>query len=239
MEIIQSFYYSSNKERHQEIEITLNANLSKHFVKKIHIFIEENDYNIFKTSHFSEHEKYGKINIVLWPSQPTYPELFKYSSKLENVICCVCNSDIEIFIENDMILNNLNNNKIIYFITRHEWDGTKPLIDNYGGSHDAFVFHSDTLKTHIKNKDLGYINYIQNTPGIEALLTIYFIEQLEYEILNPCFQIKLVHHHESNVRLWNQQYKKPVGYTSQKPNGIDAIHNKHIISPCNLTILNY
>ena len=43
MEIIQSFYYSSNKERQQEIEYTLFKNLEKKFVNNIHLFIEKKD----------------------------------------------------------------------------------------------------------------------------------------------------------------------------------------------------
>ena len=35
----------------------------------------------------------------------------------------------------------------------------------------------------MENKDLNFINYIQNTLGIESLLTIFFIEKLKYKIL--------------------------------------------------------
>ena len=41
MDIIQSFYYSSNKERQQEIEYTLFQNLKKKFINNIHLFIEK------------------------------------------------------------------------------------------------------------------------------------------------------------------------------------------------------
>ena len=162
---------------------------------------------------------------------------FIYSSKLENRICCLCNSDIEFKIKNRSLLDRLNNNNLIYFLTRREVDGSKYLIDNFGGSHDAFIFHSNRLKKNIANKDLSFINYIQNTSGIEALLTIFFIEKLKYKIKNPCFQIKLIHHHKSNIRLWQKKENKPIGYTSKLPkknysNG--EIHCKYIISPCKM-----
>ena len=47
MEIIQSFYYSSDVQRQQEIEHTLKENLSKAFVNRIHLFIDDRDYDKF------------------------------------------------------------------------------------------------------------------------------------------------------------------------------------------------
>jgi hypothetical protein len=47
MDIIQSFYYSSDNIRQKEIEHALNSNLNKDFVKGIHLFIEEKDYDLF------------------------------------------------------------------------------------------------------------------------------------------------------------------------------------------------
>jgi hypothetical protein len=238
MDIIQSFYYSSNNVRQKEIDYTLFRNLNKVFVNKIHLFIEDSDFNLFITSDFNTHINYKKINLVKYKGQPKYPDLFRYCSDLKNTICCICNSDIEFNIENKdtLLLQQLYNNKSIYFLTRHEYNMSCPLITNFCGSHDAFIFHSDTLKTEIELKDLNYINYIQNTNGIEALLTIFFIEQLNYKILNPCFQIQLIHHHKSNVRLWEKD-SKCVGYTYPRPlkNKLN-IHNKYMIKPCNLHI---
>jgi len=236
MDIIQSFYYSSDNVRQTEIDYTLFSNLNKTFVNKIHLFIEDSDFNLFITSDFSRHINYKKINLVKYKGQPKYPDLFRYCSNLKNTICCICNCDIEFNIENKdtLLLQQLYNNKSIYFLTRHEYNMSCPLIANFMGSHDAFIFHSDTLKTEIELKDINYINYIQNTIGIEALLTIFFIEQLNYKILNPCFQINLTHHHKSNVRLWKIG-NKSVGYTRPTPLSKDpGIHNKYMIQPCRL-----
>lgn len=239
MDIIQSFYYSSDSIRQKEIEHALHSNLNKDFVKGIHLFIEEKDYDLFIKSVFITHEKYNKITLVKFEGQPKYPDLFKYGSDLEDRICCICNSDIEFSIENtDMrLLEQLYNNKVIYFLTRHEYNMSFPLITNFGGSHDAFIFHSNTLRSTINNIDFSFINYIQNTSGIEALLTIFFIEQLNYKIFNPCFQIKLIHHHQSQVRLWNRTTtgQKIVGYTYPTPLNVNwGIHNKHMSYPCRL-----
>ena len=234
MVTVSSYYYSSNSERMNEIDYTLASNLEKPFINKIHLFISTKDYEKFLNSSYVNHPNYNKIVFKILESQPTYKELFLYCSSFEQTIFCICNSDIEFFIkeENYHLLNDLNNNKLSYFLTRHEYNGVCPLINNFGGSHDAFIFNSTILKNAIEGKDLNYINYIQNTPGIEALLTIFFIENLGFKLLNPCHQLKLIHHHKSNVRLWSSNNKPSVGYTSPTPlSGYHGVHNTYIIKP--------
>tara|TARA_B110000208_G_scaffold172315_1_gene215283 strand:- start:286 stop:993 length:708 start_codon:yes stop_codon:yes gene_type:complete len=234
MELLTSFYYTKNQKRQEELITTLKKNLSKQFINKIHLYITENDYKKFKESDFINNNNYNKINILIRNYQPKYPELFKLASTFDNKIICICNSDIEFDITNVEILNKLKDN-ICYFLTRHESDNNHPLIDNYGGSHDAFIFKSNILKNKILNKDLSYIDYIQNTPGIEALLTIYFTEKLNYNIFNPCFEIKLLHHHKSAYRTYNSA--KPIGYTWPYPQGgiyANTIWCKYMFYPCRL-----
>ena len=149
MELLTSFYYTKNKQREKELIITLKKNLSKKFIHKIHLYITENDYIRFKEGEFKNDSNYNKINILIRNYQPTYKELFRVASEFDNKIICICNSDIEFDIPNIAILNKLKDN-MCYFLTRHESDNTHPLIDNYGGSHDAFIFKSDILKK--KNK---------------------------------------------------------------------------------------
>lgn len=233
MELLTSFYYPKNQKREKELIMTLEKNLSKKFINKIHLYITENDYKKFKESDFINNNNYNKINILIRNYQPKYSELFKLASTFDNKIICICNSDIEFNIKNIDILNKLDDS--CYFLTRHESDNNHPLIDNFGGSHDAFIFKSDILKDKIKNKDLSYINYIQNTPGVESLLTIFCIEKLNYKIFNPCLEIKLIHNHESSYRTYNP--RKPIGHTwPHQLGGIYAntIWCKYMIYPCRL-----
>ena len=118
MDIVQSFYYSSDNNRQQEIEYVLNKNLDKDFVKEIHLFIEKKVYDLFIQSIFITHKKYNKITFVIFEGQPKYPDLFKYGSQLKDKICCICNSDIEFSIETTdvQVLEELYNKKIIYFL---------------------------------------------------------------------------------------------------------------------------
>jgi hypothetical protein len=233
METVSSYYYSPNIERMNEIDYTLASNLEKSFINKVHLFITTKDYEKILKSDFVNHPKYNKITFKIFEVQPTYKDLFLYCSSFEQIIFCICNSDIEFVIneENYKLFNNLNNDKLSYFLTRHEHDGSCYLINEFGGSHDAFIFNSTILKNSIEGKDLNYINYIQNTSGIEALLTIFFIEKLVYKLLNPCHQIKLIHHHKSNVRLW-ESGKLPVGYTWPTPlSGCSGVYNKYMTRP--------
>jgi hypothetical protein len=233
MELLTSFYYPNNISREKELILTLENNLNNTLINKIHLYITEIDYNRFIISDFKDNINYYKIVFIVKNYQPKYKELFTFSSTFDNKIICICNSDIEFDIANSEIFNKVDNN--IFFLTRHECDNSKPLIDNYGGSHDAFIFNSNILKNKIENKDLSYIDYIQNTPGIESLLTIFFTENLNYYILNPCYEIKLIHNHTSSYRTYNGS--KPIGHTwPHRLGGIYAntIWCKYMYYPCRL-----
>lgn len=232
MELLTSFYFYQNNERNIEIKNTFESNLSKDFIKKLNIFISQEDFLKFNEI-FKNNLYFNKVNSIIFNRQPTYKDLFLYSINIKNKIICICNSDIEFKInEEDLyLLDKLKNKKNIFFITRHENENNKPLIDNYIGSHDAFIFHSDTLKKNSDNFD--NIDYKQNTLGIEAILILFFKENLNYELFNPCYQIKLIHNHLSKYRTYNKY--KIIGYVySNKINKErykDAIHCKYLILP--------
>ena len=231
MELLTSFYYPKNKQREEELILTLKKNLSKEFIHKIHLFITDNDYKKFKKSDFINNNNYSKINILIRNYQPKYSELFEIASKYNDKIIAICNSDIEFSISKLNILNKLDENNC-FFLTRHEHDMRRPLINNFGGSHDAFIFKSSILKNKIRDKDLSYINYIQNTPGIEALLTIFCVEKLNYKIFNPCLEIILIHHHKSAYRTYTSA--NTIGYSWPHPKGgiyANTIWCKYMIYP--------
>jgi hypothetical protein len=71
------------------------------------------------------------------------------------------------------------------------------LIDYYAGSHDCYLFHSSFLDNDIINDK--YTNYQQNHPGIETRIIGNFVDS-NFKIFNPCFQIKIVHLHETDLR---------------------------------------
>ena len=88
---------------------------------------------------------------------------------------------------------------LIYFLSRHEQDGSRPLIDLFSGSHDAFIFNSQVLRNSLRPNDLDIINYVQNTPGIESILTILF------KIVN---YIKRYMYSYTSINSFMNDYKK-------------------------------
>lgn len=234
MELLTSFYYPKDKAREKELTFTLLNNLDKPFITKINLLITNNDYKLFMNSEIIHHNNFNKIEIIIYDSVPTYKYLLTLASTFENTIVCICNSDIEFFIDNIEILNMLNDNNC-FFITRHESETNTKLITNFGGSHDAFIFKSNSLKSKLQNIDLTYINYKQNTPGIEGLLTIFCIEKLHYEIKNPCFEVKLIHHHYSGYRTYTMS--DVVSHTHPHRLGgiyLNSVWCNYMIYPCRL-----
>ena len=148
MELITSFYYSYNLERLNELKEKIKNNIKKDFIKKINLIITEEDNKKFQEENFLDINYTNKLNIIIYNNKPTYKYLIELIKNINNKIVCICNSDIEIFLINHKILNKLDDTNC-FFLTRHEDHNNKPLIDNYLGSHDAFIVKSDILKNKI------------------------------------------------------------------------------------------
>ena len=219
--------------------MALTSNLRNPLIKRLHTFITPNDYRTLANSNFRNEPNKAKIKFILKEGQPTYSELFHYATTIESAVCCICNSDISVEGEETVVedlTKRLKSSSLAYFLTRHEVDRSCPLINNFGGSHDAFIFDSENLRKTLKPEHFDEINYVQNTPGIEAVLTIFFIEKLHYFIQNPCYQIKLIHHHNSNVREWEKLGKKPIGYTSTVSLDYPGVQCRYMIHPQHLNL---
>ena len=231
--LVTSFFFHPNIKRQKEYELTLRRNLEKDFVSKIHIFITDHDHKKFMKTDFTKNSLFTKICFNIMSQQPTYKDFLEYASTVDDDddICMITNSDIELSKIDEKILQYLNKGRIAYILTRHEADGTKPLIKNYQGSHDCILFNVSELKKNFKNYNLDLIDITQNNYGSEALLTLCFIETLNFKLFNPCFQIKIIHHHASNIR---QTYKY-LAYTSlhKSTNSCykNSIHNRYLIYP--------
>jgi hypothetical protein len=83
---------------------------------------------------------------------------------------------------------------MVFSLTRHEHDFTKPLIDEYMGSHDSFLFIAP-----IKKSILKHIQHKQNIWGAENVV-LFELDKLNYKLLNPCNSIKIIHEHRSGIR---------------------------------------
>ena len=75
-------------------------------------------------------------------------------------------------------------------------DMSCPNIDNMVESYDCYIFNSAFLHESILNKKL---QYYQNSLGIEThVITALFNNG--FKPFNPCYQLKIVNLHNSNLR---------------------------------------
>ena len=75
----------------------------------------------------------------------------------------ITNADIFLHETNQPLIEKLKENKMMFALSRYEYDMTHPMIDNYGGSHDAYIFNSKYL-----NETMKHTQNYQNFPGIES-----------------------------------------------------------------------
>jgi hypothetical protein len=193
--IISTFYTSSNENRNRELTTTVLKNIESPIIEKIHLFIDDiQSLNIL----ISLTKNTDKIIIIEVHKKPLYSDFFRYILKnLKNKLCMLTNSDIYISSYDEQLLNAVNKNKWVYALTRHEHDMSCPLIDSYLGSHDCYIFNSKFIDESIIT--YKFTEFYQNFVGIESRIISAFIE-LNFTAYNPCKQIQIVHLHESGVR---------------------------------------
>jgi hypothetical protein len=186
--------------RNYEIEEALKKNIESPYIESIHLFVDdENSYNNLKEK-FSQFIDNSKIIIAsLGKGMPIYYDFFNYAmNNLKDKICMISNSDIYIH-ECDINLLSILKENSMYALTRHEYDMSCPLINDYHGSHDSFIFRSPL------NISIEGLKFPQNVWGSEnKLLGILYNQGIL--IKNPCKQIKIVHLHRSNIRESNRPW---------------------------------
>jgi hypothetical protein len=183
--------------RNNEFNSTLIKNLESPFIKKIHLFIED-EYSLSILNNIIKNNIVynNKIIIIKFNKQPMYSDFFNYSfNNLKEEIVMIANSDIYLDKCDNYLLNKyiLQKNNV-FSLTRYENENDKPLIDKYEGSHDAYIFKSP-LNNDISTRS----NFTQNNWGSENLVNSLIIKN-NYTILNPCFQIKIIHNHATQYR---------------------------------------
>lgn len=188
--IITSFYIPINDSiRETELKTALNNNLENQSIHRIHLFLDKELDKEYIDSLATE--KREKIVIIKIGSQPLYSDLFNYANEnLKNEICLITNGDISLQTSIEPKFIYLLKNNYIFALTRYEQDKTSLLISDYDGSHDMFIFKSPL------NKGIErLIQHKQNIWGSEnRVIDILF--SYKYKLINPCFQIKIVHHHD-------------------------------------------
>lgn len=197
--IISTFYiskYSSHLDnlRSKELEQCLINNLSSPFVEKIHLFVDDNEA-LIKLNEISNNS--DKIIVIEVGKRPKYSDFFNYIIKnVKDQICMIINADIFLYENDEKLIASLKENKIAYALTRYEDDMSHPLINDYHGSHDAYIFNSKFINETIINENT---NFYQNLPGIETHV-IKALCDIGFNMHNPCKQIKIIHLHKTQLR---------------------------------------
>jgi hypothetical protein len=224
--IITSFYISNtnninDNNRNNELFTALIKNIENTTVKKIHLFLDdEKAYNKIQT--LSGNSFFDKINICGIKQKPKHLDYFNYAvTHLKDEICMITNSDIYIHEIDEPLLLKIKNNKIAYALSRYEWDMSSPQINNYLGSHDAYIFNPSYI-----NNSYELIDHYPNIPGIETHIIKFLVEN-NYKVFNPCYQIKIIHLHMSNLRNY------PNNWIGLHKNGDinEFLNSKSCISP--------
>ena len=199
--IITSFFLShiidpNIQNRNNELIKIIYIHIHSPHVDKIYLYIDDDiSYNKLKEL-FQSRLDDGKIIIIEIGKQPLYSDLFKYANEsLQGKICMITNSDIYIHECDNRLINMLPTTpNLLFALTRHEHDMSCPLINNYMGSHDCFIFNSPLNGDFIKN-----IEFTQNNWRSENKLLRELVKE-NIKILNPCNQIQIVHLHNSDIR---------------------------------------
>jgi hypothetical protein len=136
------------------------------------------------------------------PAQPLYSDLFDYCNRLlVGKVCMVVNADIylsprfpfpalhTLFVEDP---------KRVFALTRYEDDINlhRPLIDDYRGSHDAFIFLAP-----VDRQIIDACRHPQNAYRAENVV-IHAFQRSAYRVSNPCLSLKIFHRHAADVRQW-------------------------------------
>lgn len=166
-----------------------------------------------------------KLRPVLFhqaPKQPLYSDLFDYANEeLDKRVVMVCNADIHLptspqgptppsaFHQRrpfpvDRLVAEIrqpdprSNQKRVFALTRYESEHTMdaPLIDDYRGSHDAFIFESPLPRSFPP-----CVAHQQNCYKAENIV-IHELRRAGLAVTNPCLDAQLFHLHEADLRQW-------------------------------------
>lgn len=202
--LITSFYKSKLEQqrdniRNKELEESLYHNIKSEVIEKIHLFVDD-EQALESVNNIISLTSTNKINIISVGKKPLYSDLFAYAqNNLTDKICMISNSDIFVYECDINVLNKLSREKNICFaLTRYEANLSCNLIDNFMGSHDCFIFNSP-----INNFNTSKVTHVQHYWGSENIV-IHELEKIGVKIYNPCYQIKIVHLHSSNLREENR-----------------------------------
>ena len=194
------YFENSNKARDDEVLKAIHNNITLNIFDKIYIFTESLTINIFNPN----------VEIIKINERMTFKKMFEYINELSgnDNINVICNNDI--YFDNTLLkLKDYDlNNKFLALLRRNVLeDGTSELFEfdkndcfNRVGhrtdSQDAWIFKGYIKVPHNAN---FYFDILGSNNRI-----IFLMEELGYNVLNPCYDIYIYHLHLTNLRNYNQ-----------------------------------
>jgi hypothetical protein len=215
--VIQLYLYAIDKEqdpyrrymkeiRQMEIDECFARNLHHPLITQIHILCDTEETKKYYENMSVQLRKQMKCTFILHNKQPTYAEIVDYVAKNieSNKLVCIQNSDIYIdhSLSKDFLESNILSNSLIA-LTRHEHTDethskcditTCPLIWDYQGSHDTFIFRTPVSE----NFNYTYVDIPQNVYGAETIFMKAW-KDTGKTLFNPCFDISIFHRHMNRV----------------------------------------
>lgn len=200
------YYKEAKRVRQAEIDECFLRNLHHPLIQTMHILCETRETMFYYANFAKEFQKETKCVFTFHGKQPTYAELLQYVQKNipENRIVCIQNSDIYIDhnVSNEFLESKLTYDTLIA-LTRHEHlddthtecnINTCPLIWDYMGSHDTFIFKTPLPPTF----SFDTLHYPQNVYGGETLFMKAWKDSGK-KLYNPCFDIRIFHRHRNRI----------------------------------------
>jgi len=197
MNLITSFYETSNQHRNNEILDCLSRNIKNKFIEKIYL-LNEQDYPILSKIENAS----GKIVAINLGKRLTFADAISFvNSNLVGKICIIANSDIYYDHTLTRLLTYNFKNKIMALSrndmkrkdSQDSWIGVAPLNINLVKSDFAFgVLGCDNVFAKVC-RDSGYI------------------------VINPCKTIKSYHLHFSNFRTYSKKNRVAGGFYFVEP----------------------
>jgi len=198
------------KFRQWEINQCLLFNMTNPIIHKIHVLLENEDNLEYYELLIDEHPNKNKVSFTVYGKQPTYAEILKFIDTTipGGTTVCIQNSDIYIGAVSPEFLKESVTSNVVVTLTRHEEtdpenpdihlcdEKTCPLIYDYMGSHDTFIFQTPVPK------DFPYdrVNINQNLYGAEAVFLKAWVDTGK-RLFNPCFDISIYHKHLNRTKF--------------------------------------
>jgi hypothetical protein len=229
--LILTFFPALEPSRNAELQQSLRANFNNPYVDMLHIFIDGNTTS--EAVPLPKRYSGKRVQIIYQRQQPTYADLVLYANAhLPGQIAIVMNGDcvftdtVQLFhqMPPDHVygLSRRQSQEVPYANCEDDSVSYKDQCRHYTGSHDAFGF-VPPLSTSLVDD----LHYHQNLWGADPL-TISVFKRAKFTVLNPCFDIVLLHNHCSNWRGGVKQHKRvqndTIGYAEQPPTNLSATH---------------